>query len=559
MTALAGFFAYDGAGDIARRCERMLQAQQVHAPPPDRIWHDDHIALGRRLYKLLPEDEFDQGPVLSADGRRVLVADVRIDNREDLCRDLGLTQVEAERLADSAILAKALERWDEKALDRLVGDFAFAWWNAESRRLLLARDFLGQRPLQFHRGRGFFAFASMPKGLHALEEIPIVPNRLAAADFLALMPETGTETFFEGVEKVEPGHVVTVTREGIASRKYWQPDCTELRLGGGDDYVEALREQLDQAVDSRLRGAGDRVAATLSGGLDSPAVAATAARLLATRGGTVTAFTGAPRAGYSGRGVGNSFVDESPLAAKVAALYPNMEHVIVRGGAESPLDGLDRYFFLYERPFLNICNGVWTLAIQRELKARGLTVLLNGGAGNLTLSYDGMPLLTRLIARGRLLHFAREAILLRRNGMRVGTIAAQSIGPFLPASLWRGISRLRGKGRHLTDYSAISATAATEMGLLERAAERGLDVSYRPRSDPVETRLWVLGRLDQGNYNKGALAAWGIDGRDPTADRRLVEFCLRVPMEQYLADGMPRSLARRALADRLPDEVRLER
>ena len=116
MTALAGFVSFAGGGDPAQRCERMLRSQQVHAPDPSRIWADGPAAVGRRLYKLLPEDLFDLGPVVSADGRWVLAADVRLDNRDELRADLGLTGDEASRLADSAILMQALEQDDGQKL-----------------------------------------------------------------------------------------------------------------------------------------------------------------------------------------------------------------------------------------------------------------------------------------------------------------------------------------------------------------------------------------------------------------------------------------------------------
>jgi asparagine synthase (glutamine-hydrolysing) len=127
----------------------------------------------------------------------------------------------------------------------------------------------------------------------------------------------------------------------------------------------------------------------------------------------------------------------------------------------------------------------------------------------------------------------------------------------MPAPLWRAIARLRGRHRNVADYSAINAAAVAGVG--ERARARGLDLSYRPRRDPVETRLWVLGRVDMGNYNKGTLGGWGIDSRDPTADRRLIEFCLAVPADQFLRDGVPRALARTAFADRLPAALLAER
>ena len=171
----------------------------------------------------LPEDIHDRQPLHSADGRLTLVADVRLDNREDLSSALGLSSADAGRLCDAAILLAALERWDEEALDRLVGDFAFALWDSRAQRLLLARDFLGQRPLHYHCGKGFFALASMPKGLHALPDIPYAPDEQAMAEFVVLMPQIGSRSFFKGIERVEAGHYVSVTRDGLTSRCYWQP------------------------------------------------------------------------------------------------------------------------------------------------------------------------------------------------------------------------------------------------------------------------------------------------------------------------------------------------
>src|SRR4029079_6326361 len=87
------------------------------------------------------------------------------------------------------------------------------------------------------------------------------------------------------------------------------------------------------------------------------------------------------------------------------------------------------------------------------------------------------------------------------------------------------------------------------------AKQRNLDLVYRPWKDGFDLRLWVLEGMDLGNYYKGFLGGWQIDCRDPTADIRLLEFCLAVPTEQFLQNGVQRALARRALADRLPKMV----
>lgn len=515
------------------------------------MWSDGRGAFGRRLFQLLPEDKFDRGPVTGTRGR-VLVADVRLDNRAELIAGLGCEPEIARSLSDAGVLMAALDRWDIEAVDRLRGDFAFALWDGGEQRLLLARDYLGQKPLHLHRHADFVAFASMPKGLHALPDVPRAPDRDHLTRFLALMPETGSASFFEGIERVEPGHVQIITPTKISSLRYWHPNRTELRLKRDEDYVDAVRAALDRAVASRLRGTSERVGAQMSGGLDSTAVAATAARLIG-EDGRVAAFTAVPGEGFDGPVPRGRFGDEGPLAASVAAMYPNIEHLLIRTHGRSPVAALDRNFFLFERPVLNLCNGVWNDAILDAAKQRKLSVMLTGNAGNMGFSYAGFEQLPDWLRSGRLISLARHILKLRKNGVPLESSIAQSVGPYLPRSLWLAISRWRGRDTDLSDISVVNGRAATAMRAA--AGESGLDFSYRPRRDPFGTRLFALGRVDAGNYNKGFLGGWGIDTRDPTADRDLVELCLSIPPPQFLKGGIPRSLARRVAADRLPSQI----
>jgi asparagine synthase (glutamine-hydrolysing) len=559
MTALAGIWSFRDTQNVAQECVRMLNAQMVYGREPERFWAGPAIALGQRMTKLLPEDDYDAQPVRGRES--VLVGDLRLDNREELTAELGISAGRAKTMPDSALVLAAFERWDEDCCAHLVGDYAFAIWNERTHRLILARDIIGWRPLHFHRSENFFAFASMPKGLHALADIPRAPNEERVAELLTLLPQYGSTSFFVGIERVEPGHVMTITRSGFHKRRYWNWNRRALSLRKPEDYVEGVRHHLEQAVKSQLRGRGNRVAACLSAGLDSSAVVTTAARLLEPAGGRVVAITAVPPGDYDVPAPERRLSDEGPLAAATAATYPNIEHVLVTSNDRTPLDTLDKDFFLFDAPIMNLCVWLWGRIINDEVRARGLTVLLTGGMGNMTISYDGSERLAELVKSGRWLEWLRMMAAIRRaHHWRLRGALLATVAPWLPRRTWKFLSRIYYReSRDIQTYSAIHPQRLSELDLEARARAHGLDFTYRPWRDGVARRLWVLNRADVGNYHHGTLAGWGIDVRDPTTDRRLIEFCLSVPTEQFFRNGVPRALARAALADRVPAEVLNER
>ena len=323
-----------------------------------------------------------------------------------------------------------------------------------------------------------------------------------------------------------------------------------------EDYSEALRDLLDKAVLCRLRGTGD-VGAELSGGFDSGAVVATAARLLAPTGRRVIAFTAVPREGYDGPAPPNRIIDEGAHAAATAALYPNIEHVLVRNEGHSPLADLERTFLLLERPARGTFATGWANSLENAIRKRKLGVVLVGNFGNLGLSYAGVELLPELLHRGRWSRLWWEAsALVAARRMRWRGVFANTLGPWCPPTLWRLANKIgRRNNLQFSDYTAIQPHRFTQLDLPTRAKARDQDLAYRPWKDGLALRLHCLQLTDTGNYHKATLGAMQVDYRDPTADVRLLEFCFAVPMEQFLRDGMLRALARRALADRLPKQV----
>jgi asparagine synthase (glutamine-hydrolysing) len=561
MSALAGLWNFKGRQDSGEACKRMLTAQQIYGPHDSTSWDGRAVALGRRLFRTLPEDIHDRQPLSGGGGRWVLVADVRLDNRDELASHLGIDSDEARSLCDAAFLLRAWERWEENVFDHLLGDYAFAVWDARDRRLILARDPMGTRPLHYHLSGKFFAFASMPKGLHVLPEIHPAPDEVRAAEFLALIPEYGSRSFFKDISRVEMGQAVVVTPSGLTTRHYWEPRREAPKLASFQDYAEALRYHLDRAVEVRLRGSGGRVGAHLSGGFDSSAVAATAARLLAPGGGRVLAFTAVPRAGYDGPVPAGCIGDESELAGATVSLHPNMEHILVPPDGSALMDDLDRDFFLFERPLINTSVQKWWNSVNAEAKKQKVTVLLTGLMGNPTISYAGMEALPELAARGKWLRLLSQGRALVRTGhARWHNVLAAILGPWVPEPLWNALCRIgRGWQWDIGEYATLNPERRRSLNLDKRASQQGFDLSYRPPKNGFDTRLWVLRRVDWGNNNKGVLGGWGIDMRDPTTDRRLIEFCLSLPAGLYLQDGVPRALGARAFADRLPKGLLTEK
>ena len=518
----------------------MLLAQKQYGWDKSAIKEFGPIALGRNLFALLPEDDWDDQPLFGGEGRFALVSDLRLDNRAELSRELGLTSADTGTFADSDYLLKALERWGEQTPEHLLGDFAFAWFDRAESRLILARDPLGQRPLFWHRSAEFFAFASMPKGLHAISEIARLPNIEAVARLLGSGQQLEDESFFAGVQRVAPGHVLSITPTGQTFRRYWNPARQTLRFARFDDYVDAYRAELDRAVSVRLRTRKPSIAVHLSGGWDSGAVAATTAMLSPKQ---VMAFTATPSIGAATTDPRNCFSDEWPLAAAVAARHPSLQHYRVENNLSSPLNSLDQGIRDFERPLLNLCNHGWLAQIREAAHARGAQVLLSGEIGNWSISAGPIDLLSEYRKeQGWQAWWCAARGLTARGEARWRGVLANSFHGLLPKDLWRLLEPLS---------SGPGTNPIMRPEIIQKFLLEGDDQA----SDRFSRTIEAYFQMDFGEYRKGILGGWGIDKRDPTADVRLIEFCLSLPTNMLLSADARRPLARAALSDRLPLQV----
>ncbi len=543
MSAIAALWHLDGR-PIDPASSAAIETSVGHfGSRPCGSWRSGSVALHCGVLRITPEDAFEKQPLLSADGGLVLVGDARLDDRDGLADALGLPSVGRSSWPDSALLLRSYERWGRGCFAHLLGAFALVLWDTRERTLTLATDPMGERCLFLARSDRRVAVASSPKALLALPGMERRLNEeMLVATALRLPPPRST--FYAGIDLLEAGHAMEIRADRTTARRYWslEPGATR-RLPRPEDYVEAARELLQNAVSARLRSAKP-VGAFMSGGLDSTAVAVTASRARS----RLPVYTAVPRPGFRAPAGSRLLVDESPFVEAIRAQHPKLDVHYVDTSANSFDRVLERSLDVTDQPIVGVFNQIWWTAILDRAREAGLGVLLEGQYGNVTLSWRGEPSLGRLVAA-------------------------------TPASQWLGLiaGRVRRRGIDGTLRNGIlpwllPPWLRREREIIDRAIGRRPSPLIGPRRiDPHEVRRFAsrAARFRDGSRQRrlrlmpisgqASRQAWradtGIEIRDPFADRRIVEFCWSVPLQEYERDGLDRSLARRMLAGELPDEV----
>ena len=544
MTAIAGLVGDRPVSDLEQACMAALAAQRLYGRRGPKLVAVPGAALGIDLFATLPEDRFDRQPI---DNQRfVLTADIRLDNRGELEAALGENSTSSAPRSDAEILFLAWNRWEEHCLDRIVGDFAFAIFDKLSRRVTLARDATGVRPLCYALAGDLLTFASMPSGV--FPSLPLRPDHAALAIRLTNPPLGGGWTCFEGVRTVGAGEILRFSGGGLDAKRYWNPPFHKPAGRDNNLLIDEFRDHLDAAVASRMRRTSRAIATQLSAGYDSSAVTGTVARLR-TADERVIAFTSSPTPGLQTLRLRGRINDEAPCAAATAAML-GIEHLVVRDAAPllDAIRGHSRYF---QEPVSNVFNLGWWNAILRGASDNDAGVLLSAGLGNFTISYGGLPVLRHWIRRGRFIRWWREACAaVDGNDIRWRGALMASFDPWIPQSL-----------SGLLERTFRGGPAASEFDFVRRDLLESIPDSHPARPPSAMTgslpadRLALIRDFDFGFHYKGQLAQSGIDERDPTADRRLIEFCLSLEPGQLLCNGVYRPLAKAALADRVSHQV----
>ncbi|MCC7361000.1 MAG: hypothetical protein IT317_16065 [Anaerolineales bacterium] len=554
MSGFAGLVYFDGrapAPDALAPAEARLLRR---GPDAGGAWHAGPAALTQRVLFTTPESLAEAGPLASADGACMIVADARLDNRAELCGQLALRD---DGQPDAALILAAYQRWGADCAAQLLGDFAFAIWDTARREVLLARDIMGVRPVFYYHSRAFCAFAS---DVQALRSIPGVPSRLNEAhlaDYLTGGVDAA-QSFYADLPRVPPAHTVTLSAAGPRLSRYWDLDAArDTRLPNDDEYAAAFRERITASVRARLRSAFP-VGSMLSGGLDSTSVVCLARPMLAERGERLHTFSllfDAARAS-----------DEREFMAPAVALG-GLEHHTLLVDPASPLTDLERLLDLSGEPFVHMALSLQHQA-NSAARAAGVRVLLDGNYGDAVVSH-GLGRLTELLRAGRLRTAWREFTGMtggwqpRRTRALAGMAWSMALKPLMPEFMRQGVRgwrRLRQPDRpYWAAGTPINPSFAWRLDS-DTALRAHIEARARRFRDTRAENRFSLAKLPAMPelYNRIA-ADPGIDLRHPYLDRRLIEFCLGLPAEQRLRDGWNRLIQRNAMRGILPEAVRQRR
>jgi asparagine synthase (glutamine-hydrolysing) len=370
------------------------------------------IGLGSRRLSILDLSEAGRQPMNLPGTDLWVVFNGEIYNYLELRSELAPDR-QFSTGTDTEVLLAAYERWGVDCLRRFNGMFAFAIWDGFRRRLFLARDRFGEKPLYYLRDRGRFVFASELKQFLEDQDFNRELDRSALADFLLFSVQDHDErTFFRQVKQLPPAHwmELDVDTGGLSGpHRYWMPDIAhDLDTSQDCGFEEKLRFLLKDSIRLRLRS-DVGVGVCLSGGLDSTSICSLAASQVQDPTSLATytmAFPGYPE-------------DESKLAAR-AANRSQVRHIQSTLDASSLWEQLGEFIYFQDGPTGGASNfASWH--IFKTARADGATVLLNGQGGDeLFAGYDKFYFfwLQILLARGHWGRFsASAASYLRQNGL----------------------------------------------------------------------------------------------------------------------------------------------
>ena len=543
MSGIIGIYQRTGQPVESPHLNGMMKKIAHRGSDSSKIWCENQIGMGHVMLWTTPESMLEQLPNSDRQTETTITADARIDNRAELISLLELNKFSSEKITDSTLILKAYHKWGVNCTAKLIGDFAFAIWDAREQRLFCARDPMGIKPFYYYQSPSLFAFASEIEALLTIPDIQPELNELRIAYQLAGFLEDEEATFYRNIFHLKSACNLIVNQQQSYLEEYWalDPDY-RIKLGSDQEYTEAFRELWKEAVSCRLRSAFP-VGSTLSGGLDSSSITCTARNLLAGQKlHTFSAiFPNLPESDLKQ-------IDER-YYMKLVQNTEGIEAHNVRADLLNPLlDWLWQGGEPVLSPNIYIHQGMYDCANQH-----GVRVFLDGVDGDTTISH-GWRYLTHLTYTGNWHRLYKELNATSKNLRISRKVIAKEY--CLKPLVHEPIQRLRERISNHYEYSdLIHPELARQVNLGDRMR------SLSPEPLITTAREEHRSGIDTGLYpyameiTDKSSAPMQLECRYPFFDRRLMEFCLAIPLEQKFRQGYPRAILRHGMEGILPPEI----
>jgi len=448
-----------------------------------------------------------------------IIADARIFNRHELINLLAVTP----SISDVHLILLSYKKWGVAAVEKIIGDFTFAIWDQRSQQLFLACDPFGQRAWYYSHAANYFCFSNFVQPLFEQGRISRALNSSdIVAAFFPLIREVG-QTFFKYIKCLQPGHYLILKHSHLYTQRYWSADHFKqnpLIYSDAEDYFQHFLQSYRETINEYLNLVPGKIGSHLSGGLDSSSVTSMAAHLLQKKSQKLYAYSHIPTTGVIAHPKKNYNYCDKLYIQTVAELYPNIELMYIQDSEQKLFSYNNKLNPWLARPVLTCSNLIWLMKIIESAQAQGIHTLLTGQGGNGTVSWKGAPPVKAI-----------------KN---------------LKAYLGKFKRRLQHWKNPTAGFSVINPRLLHELNVIEKFKQR-LESMQSQSSDVNLMQIFNYGiTLTAASYQAAVRLLYDVEHWDPTLDRRIVEFCLRVPnkIHRFLPGG--RSLVRKSLEGIMP-------
>ena len=543
MCGITGIYNFHSQRPVSRGLlERMIRILAHRGPDDEGIFLDAACGLGHRRLSILDLTERGHQPMTTPDGRYTISYNGEIYNYLELRKDLESRGCIFHTNTDTEVVLTLYSLQGPSCLGRLNGMFAIAIWDSVERKLFLARDRIGIKPLYYSETADGIVFGSEVKALLACPEMCSQVNLPLVDTYFNFGYVPGKKTLFQGINKLLPSHWLIADSQGIRCERYWDIQYAPNLQRSADDTAEELRELLLDAVRIHMRS-DVPVGVFLSGGLDS----STTVALLAEAGfNDVKTFSVAYKEGAE--------FDETSYAQVVAKRFHTDHHILYVDPADFK-DFVPQFVWYMDEPVTEA--AAISLYFIAKLLRTHVTVALSGeGADELYAGYDIYKYMS-WIEQYRKLPQAMRAL-----GVEpiLSAVGGDKMQKYLRLARLPLEQRYCGVSLNGQDYSSLytEELAAT----LKEATEDPPLASYYARTagrDPLTRMLysdlnsWLVDDL-LIKADKMTMAN-SVELRVPFLDYRVVEQAATIPSSMKLRGGNSKWILKQAMRQRLPDEI----